>query len=521
MDIRKKTLTIFCLVLIALTLLPILGSGRHTAEPQTLLASVNCAGSDSGNDFSEATSISADGRFVAFQSLASDLVANDTNGTLDVFVRDLKTGTTTLVSVNSAGDGSANSLSFSPVVSADGRFVAFTSFASDLAPDDTNDTYDVFVRDLKTGTTTLVSVNSAGNGSGNGLSFVSCISANGRFVAFISLASDLADNDTNGDQDVFVRDLKTGTTTLVSVNRAGTASGNGFSEFPVMSADGRFVAFESVADDLVANDANRSVDVFVRDLKTGKTTLASVNSTGSGSGNSLSFNPVISADGHCVAFVSFASDLVANDTNGTFNNVFVCDLKTGKTTLASVNSTGNAGGNSFSFNPAISADGRFVAFQSLASDLVANDTNGHLEDVFVHDVKSGATTLVSTDMAGNGSGNGGSGFPVISADGRFVAFESDASDLVANDSDQGGGLGTLDVFMSDLKTGTTTLVSVNSAGTDSGNAVSGFPIISADGRVVAFESFARDLVANDTNSSSDVFVRRMGRGKAFAEDERQ
>ncbi len=159
MDIRKKTLTIFCLVLIALTLLPILGSGRHTAEPQTLLASVNCAGSDSGNDFSEATSISADGRFVAFQSLASDLVANDTNGTLDVFVRDLKTGTTTLVSVNSAGTASGNDFSEFSALSSDGRFVVFVSFASDLVANDTNDTADVFVYDRKTGTITLVSVN--------------------------------------------------------------------------------------------------------------------------------------------------------------------------------------------------------------------------------------------------------------------------------------------------------------------------------------------------------------------------
>jgi len=183
------------------------------------------------------------------------------------------------------------------------------------------------VRDLKTGTTTLVSVNSAGTASGNSASARATISADGRVVAFQSFATDPVAYGTSGFRDVFVRDLRTGTTTLVTVNSAGTASGNGSSQYHVMSADGRVVAFHSTAGDLVANDTNGSnSDVFVRDLRTGTTTLASVNRAGTGSGYGPSGDffapPLISADGRVVAFESLANDLVANDTNGT-ENLFV------------------------------------------------------------------------------------------------------------------------------------------------------------------------------------------------------
>ncbi|PYU99124.1 MAG: hypothetical protein DMG10_26205 [Acidobacteria bacterium] len=347
--------------------------------------------------------MSADGRFVAFESLAADLVADDANGDFDVFVRDLKTGTTTLVSANRAGTGSGNGFSFAPAISADGRFVAFESFATDLvADDDANGDFDVFVRDLKTGTTTLISVNRAGCGSGNGFSSAPAISADGRLVAF------------------------------VSANDAGTSSGNSQSRFPVFSADGRSVAFDSLAGDLVANDTNFNSDVFVRDLHTGTTTLVSVNSAGTDSGNNGSGLAAVSANARFVAFVSSASDLAGNDTN--FNSdVFVRDLKTGTTTLVSVNSAGTDSGNGFSIDAAISDDGRFVAFGSYAGDLVANDTNGG-GDVFVRDLKTGTTTLVSVNRAGTDSGNGFSIAAAISADGRLVAFFSEASDLIAGDT---------------------------------------------------------------------------------------
>ena len=344
MNIRMKTQTVSCVVVLTLSFPAALGRSQRAHEPATVLVSVNTAGTAGGSYFDPV--ISANGRFVTFVSFASDLVTNDTNdtnGMLDVFVRDLKTGSTGLVSVNSAGTGSGNGSSGSaiarggeiaapPVISADGRFVAFVSFARDLVDNDTNGNQsDVFVRDLKTGTTTLVSVNSAGTRSGGGTSYAPVISADGRFVSFLSNATDLvAADDSNVTFDVFVRDLKTGTTTLASVNSAGTRSGGGTA--PVISADGRFVAFLSDASNLVANDINGATDVFVRDLQTGTTTLVSVNSAGMGGDRAsgllpagdafLIAVPAISADRRFVAFVSLASDLVANDTNGA-TDVFV------------------------------------------------------------------------------------------------------------------------------------------------------------------------------------------------------
>ncbi|NJP10565.1 MAG: hypothetical protein HC866_14685 [Leptolyngbyaceae cyanobacterium RU_5_1] len=224
--------------------------------------------------------ISDDGRYVAFLSRANDRVANDTNGTTqDVFVRDLVTGTTTLVSVNSSGTGSGDRLSTSPAISGNGRYITFSSAASNLVANDTNNTSDVFVRDLVTGTTTLVSANTSGTGSGDRGSSVFEISDDGRYVLFSSTASNLVSNDTNGNAlDWFVRDLQLGTTTLVSINHANTGSGNNSGSFrragesAVISGNGRYVAFGSFVSDLVATDTNGNVDVFVRDLVAGTTT---------------------------------------------------------------------------------------------------------------------------------------------------------------------------------------------------------------------------------------------------------
>jgi hypothetical protein len=447
-----------------------------------------------------------------FSTGAHDLVDTDgTNNTYNIFVRDLTIGTTTLASVNSAGTATGNGDAFTfPVLSANGRFVAFISEASDLVANDTNDIFDVFVRDLKTGTTTLANVNSAGTDSGNGRSFNPVLSADGRFVAFDSEASDLTANDANPTGGAFVRDLKAGTTTkLFGVNSAGTDYRYSESFNPVLSANGRFVAFGSYNFTVFHDGEDRApfqVDLFVHNLKTGITKLLSVNSAGTATGNGSSFSPVLSADGRFVAFVSNANDLAGNDTNDTYD-VFVRDLKTGTTKLLSVNSTGTAAGNGSSFTSALSANGRFVAFISVASDLVANDTNGK-GDVFVHDLKTGTTKLVSINSRGTASGDDNSVYPAlsISADGRFVAFRSDASDLVENDTNF-----TSDVFVRDLKTGTTKLLSVNSTGTAAGNEQSSNAVLSANGRFVAFDSYASDLVANDTNDTVDVFVRPIER----------
>lgn len=476
-------------------------SAISATGPTTRLVSVNLSGGTSTTGNSFPIVISASGRFVAFETFASDIVTNDTNGAQDVFVRDVRAGTTELVSINSLGTASGNGNSYVTAITPNGRFVVFVSTASDLVTNDTNNSQDIFVRDLKNGVTTLVSVNSAGTSSGNDQSFgIPKISDDGRFVAFGSVASDLVANDTNATGDVFVRDLKTGTTVLASINSTESDSGNGDSAFPVLSADGRTVAFRSTANDLVANDNNISDDVFVRDLNSGTTILASVNSRGISGGNANSGDPVLSANGRFVAFDSEASDLVANDTNGV-SDVFVHEIATGITTLVSINSSGTNGGNRRSDGPVLSANGRFIAFSSTAHNLTANDNND-INDAFVRDLKTGITTLVSINPAGTASSNGNIAHLRMSANGRFVAFDSDASNLVANDRNGKG-----DAFVRDLKARKTILASINRFGTNSGNETSSDPILSANGRFVTFYSQSSNLVANDTNGIGDAFIR--------------
>src|SRR6476469_4141622 len=401
--------------------------------------SVDSAGNQA-NGFSNAYSISANGRFVAFQSQASNLVPGDTNNKNDIFVRDLSTNTTTRISADSASN-QGNNDSFNPSISADGRFVAFASF-SNLVPEDTNNQSDIFVRDLSTNTTTRVSVDSAGN-QGNSDSNNSAISADGRFVAFQSYASNLVPGDTNNRFEIFVRDLSTNTTTRASVDSAGN-QGNSDSLTPSISADGRFVAFTSFASNRLGETNNRD-DIFVRDLLTNTTTRVSVDSAGN-PGNSDSSSPSISADGRFVAFESQASNLVPGDTNNFFNQakIFVRDLSTNTTTRVSVNSAGIQGDEN-SFNPSISADGRFVAFSSAASNLVPGDTNNK-QDIFVRDLSTNTITRVSVDSAGDRGQYDDALFgPLISADGRFVAFSSGASNLVPGDTNNA-----TDVFVSDI-----------------------------------------------------------------------
>jgi Tol biopolymer transport system component len=412
---------------------------------------------------------------------------------------------TTRVSVNSAGEsgnpcsGCSSNLPIS--ISATGRFVAFSDDAPNLVEGDRNFRYDVFVRDRVRGQTTRVSVNSAG-AEGNDDSFFPSISANGRFVAFASLASNLVPGDRNHRGDIFVRDRKRGKTTRVSINSAGAEANDGSIWLPAISDNGRFVAFFSRSTNLVPNDHNGLADFFVRDLKRGRTTRVSVSSTeeeqtrGPGA-EELGIVPAISANGRFVAFFSASTNLVEGDHNGT-DDIFVRDRKRGETTRVSVSSTGEEGNGSSLFYPSISANGRFVAFTSYASNLVAGDGN-HAEDIFVRDRKRGETTRVREN---NRSGGFYSGIPSITDKGRFVAFESPAPDLVKGDRN-----GHVDVFLRDRKRGRTTLLSVSSEG-EQGNDESSFPAISAhNGRFVAFSSLASSLVAGDRHNTADTFVR--------------
>ena len=399
--------------------------GPHPVNPSpgtTELVSVDSSGNQA-NGFSAWPAISADGRFVAFASDASNLVSGDTNGKGDIFVRDRQTGATERVSVDSAGN-QADGGSDAPAISGDGRFVAFVSDASNLVSGDTNGQSDVFVHDRQTGVTERVSVDSAGN-QANGGSAAPAISADGRFVAFVSDASNLVPGDTNGQGDVFVHDWQTGATERVSVDSAG-GQADGGSGKPAISADGRFVAFASAATNLVDGDANSKSDVFVHDRQTGATERVSVDGHGN-EGDGSSTWPAISADGRFVAFESMATNLVSRDFNRD-QDIFVHDRQTGATERVSVSSDGKQA-SSPSDVPSISADGRLVAFVSGANNLVPGDTNRfYFADVFVHDRQTGATERVSVNSAGN-QGNDYSGLPAISADGRFVAFLSLAGDL--------------------------------------------------------------------------------------------
>jgi len=404
----------------------------------TQKVSVSTSGAP-GNPGSTSPWISADGRFVAFHSAATNLVAGDTNAVHDSFLRDRQLGTTERVSVNTSGT-QGNAASQFPTASADGRFVAYYGPSSNLVGGDTNGADDVFVRDRLLGTTERVSV-STGGAQGSSGSRAPSISADGRFVAFESFAANLVASDTNANRDVFVRDRQLGTTERVSVDTGG-AQGNGESSAPSISADGRFVAFQSFASNLVPNDTN-GWDVFVRDLQLGTTERVSV-ATGGAQGNSDSYEPAISADGRIVAFKSDATNLVAGDTNGV-TDVFVRDLQLGTTERVSVATDGTQG-SALSQNPSISADGRFAGFESSASNFVPGDTN-LLADSFVHDRLAGTTERASLTHAG-AQGNSSSWFASLSGDGRYVAFYSIASNLVPGDTNGA------DVFVRDRVGGT-------------------------------------------------------------------
>lgn len=356
--------------------------------------------------------VSADGRVIAFTSYAANLVPGDTNDTYDVFVHDRHTGVTTRVSVGSTG-AQGNDASEAPALSADGRYVAFESYASNLVPGDTNGTIDVFVHDRQTGATSRESI--ATDGAQTVGFYASSrkpsLSADGRFVAFSSSSSALVAGDTNGAPDVFVRDRRTGTTTRVSVTPDGGQHPSA-SEWALLSASGRLVLY-----------LGGTTGVFLYDREAGTTTRV-FDVTGP-----LAF----SADGRYAAISTYAEDVVPGDTNGT-SDVFLLDLAHGTRTRVSVG-VGGSEANSYSWAPSLSADGRFVAFDSNASNLVAGDTNANT-DVFVLDRHTGVTTRISV-AATVPEAAGGSWAAALSADGRVVAFFSGVANLVAGATSSG------------------------------------------------------------------------------------
>jgi len=377
--------------------------------------------------------ITPDGRYVAFQSYASNLVVDDSNGQGDVFVRDRYAPTTERVSVDSAGiQGNGLSGGWGLAISSDGRYVAFDSSATNLVLGDTNGNDDIFVHDRYTHTTERVSVDSAGIQANGWNGWAPAISGDGRYVAFSSSATNLVPDDTNGNDDIFVHDRYTHTTERVSVDSAGIQA-NGYCGFLgiAMSENGRYVAFDSYATNLVLGDTNGEVDLFLRDRITNTTERVSVDSSGN-EADGWSDVEAISRDGQHVSFASAATNLVSGDSNGAID-VFIRDRDTHTTERLSVNSAGEqANGNSYF--PAISGDLRYVAFLSEATNLVPDDTNGYA-DVFLRDREEETTKLISVS-SGGAQGNGLSGVTLVAIglDSRFVAYDSFATNLVPGDT---------------------------------------------------------------------------------------
>jgi Tol biopolymer transport system component len=378
--------------------------------------------------------ISSDGRYVAFESLASTLVSGDTNNTHDIFVYDRQAAQTTRVSLSSAG-AQADNGSTAAAISADGRYVAFQSSATNLVQNDSNNAHDIFVRDRQTSQTSRVSVSSAG-AQAQGDSTDPSISADGRLVAFVSDAADLVSGDTGGHRDIFVRDTQGGQTIRVSVG-PGNAQADGDSDSPAISGNGRYIAFRSDATNLLGagGDTNGAGDIFVYDRQTAQTTRVSVVSGGA-QAQGESSDPAISADGRYVVFASDAGNLTATNTNG-FSNIYVYDRQTGQTAWVSHTLDGSALDAAAS-RPSISADGRYVAFVSSADNLVGYDAKA-TQDVFLYDRQRQTLSCLSVNAQG-GAADSFSASAAISADGRFTAFESYATNLLPNPTDTDGDI---------------------------------------------------------------------------------
>ena len=389
--------------------------------PATSLVSV-AAVTPPGNDISRNPSVSADGRFVAFVSFATNITAGDLNTKADVFVRDRQAGTTELVSVSSGGvQGNFNSTN--PSISADGRFVAFQSSANNLVPMDTNNKSDIFVRDRQAQTTVIASHPLVGVLGGDGDATDPEISANGKFVAFTSDSTNLG-SDPGPFSDVFVRGLDVALLSAISVP-VGAVPSNGASTQATISSDGSRVAFTSAASNLVAGDLNTKTDIFVRDRTSSTTFRASVKEGGGEATGGDSSAPSISGDGNRVAFQSAAVDLTPFDTNGKLD-VFVRVIDGQQTFRLSLGLELTPANND-SLSPAISNDGQYVAFASDANNLVPGDLNGK-RDIFVWGLGDGK--MFRASVAGDGTeSNGDSHNAAQSADGRYIAFDSTATNL--------------------------------------------------------------------------------------------
>ncbi len=387
---------------------------------------------NSNGSSGDIVSLSADGRYVAFSSNATNLVLNDNNDKKDIFVKDRRSGTMQLVSINSDGT-QGNSDSTNPSISDDGRYITFESFSDTLTSGDTNSKTDIFLHDRQNHTTILVSKN--GSTESNDHSIRANISANGRYIVFKSDASNLVADDDNDRQDIFLKDMNTDTIELISIASDGTQANGQVNMSATVSADGRYVSFRSNSSSLTSVDLNSKPNIFLRDRTAQTTTCISVPYDGSVI-DGYTYNPTISDDGSSVVFESRATNLVAGDTNG-YNDIFVYSLATQEISRITANSN-----NDHSYGTSISANANFIAYRSGASSIVTGDTNS-LFDAFIYDRDANVTTRVNLNNESEQALGGTTYNPSISADGSTVAYMSNANNLVKSDNNNRG-----DIFVS-------------------------------------------------------------------------
>ena len=411
------------------------GSVLFAVHPRTDRASVTASGT-AGSGASSTPSMNSDGSLVAFVSQSTNF-APGVSGS-QIYVHNRQTNQIEVVSrdsdssaINEGGGASSD-----PSMSSDGRLVAFVSLSSNLVTSVSGQ--QIYVRDRQTGHTTVVSKSSAGT-IGDGTSNAPAISADGRYVAFASASTNLVAG-VSGTQ-IYVHDRQTDQTTLISKdNTVIPVPGNGVSATPAISATGQFVAFASLSTNLGAAGGNQQI--YLHDRLTGAngtTSLVSKDSVPT-AGNGNSSTPSVSGDGRFVAFVSGATNIV---TGFSGQQVYVHDRNTGANGTNSLISRDNSGtpnaGNQNSSAPSISSDGRYVAFTSLATNL---ETGVSGQQIYLHDRNGPATSLVSRDNTGSlVEGNASSETPSISGDGGFVAFASQASNLLA------GGVAPSDIYI--------------------------------------------------------------------------
>ncbi len=487
----------------------------------TQLIDADTNGIGSTDNLGAALALSADGQAVVFDSPDGNLVNGDNNGCLDVFLRDVAGGSTELVSCRDSNvslqTGSGLSFLSKFSLSDDGKWAAFSSYANDLVPNDVNRASDVFVHNLTGGTNVLVSVGINGRPALGGCSYGPVISPNGRWVAFVSVATNLVAGRTNLLSNVFLRDLQSNTTVLVSVSTNGVSPGNGNASDPVLSQDGRYVAFVSEASNLVPGVPGflgGKLNTYLRDLSMGTTVALTTNSNTA----YLSYPPSMSSDGHYVAYFGASVQLLVWDTQLGANIYTNLGAKTSAaispsgtrllyTTSTGITAVDLAGQTNLISIPTTvpiynarpwSADGRYFVFVTATN--AASGDNNNTNDVYLCDLLTGTLSLVSRNSTLAGSANNYSDWPAISGDGRFVVYRSLATDIVPGITNPGQN-----IFLFDRFTGSNRLLTAASAGSIF-NSWQSKPGINGDGRMVTFQSLNPHLVANDLNRVPDVFA---------------